>query len=280
MYTELAYLGKKHEDIVDNTVPLMITAVGHYIVNKSYRVPTNRRLGRRDYQLLYIAEGKGHFKFNGKKYVIRKGNMFLFRPGQEQIYDLFKKDSPETYWVHFTGYDVERILKEYNMPENTMTYIGTFADYAWYFRQMIRELQFRKPGFEQMLRLQLYQLFIVIGRNIRTSVSEFEPPEEIERAIHFFETNYHTEIVIEDYTKSRFIKTCWFIRNFKEMTGKTPTQYIIALRIDKAKELLEASEYNISQISAAVGYDNPLYFSRLFSKYTGMSPKEYRKSHK
>ena len=53
-------------------------------------------------------------------------------------------------------------------------------------------------------------------------------------------------------------------------------QYIVQLRISVAKNYLESSNKNITEISDAVGYDNPLYFSRLFSKYTGMSPKEYR----
>ena len=56
----------------------------------------------------------------------------------------------------------------------------------------------------------------------------------------------------------------------------TPMQYILQLRISVAKNYLESSNKNITEIADAVGYDNPLYFSRLFTKYTGMSPKEYR----
>ena len=54
-------------------------------------------------------------------------------------------------------------------------------------------------------------------------------------------------------------------------------QYIISLRIAMAKGYLENSTKNITEISNEVGYENALYFSRLFRKYTGMTPTEYRK---
>ena len=56
----------------------------------------------------------------------------------------------------------------------------------------------------------------------------------------------------------------------------TPMQYIVSLRIHNAMNLLETTKYNITQIASAVGYDNSLYFSRLFKKHTGMSPSEYK----
>ena len=55
-------------------------------------------------------------------------------------------------------------------------------------------------------------------------------------------------------------------------------QYILSLRMANAQSLLESTEYNISEIAEAVGYDNPLYFSRLFHKHIGVSPTAYRKA--
>ena len=69
----------------------------------------------------------------------------------------------------------------------------------------------------------------------------------------------------------------WFIRNFKEYTGTTPTQYILSLRISNAQSLLESTSYNVTEIANIVGYDNPLYFSRLFKKQCGVSPSEFRR---
>ena len=57
-------------------------------------------------------------------------------------------------------------------------------------------------------------------------------------------------------------------------------QYIVSLRITNAINLIENTDYNITEIANAVGYDNSLYFSRLFHKHTGMSPSEYKKKYK
>ena len=69
----------------------------------------------------------------------------------------------------------------------------------------------------------------------------------------------------------------WFIRNFKQYTKTTPMQYIVSLRIANAQMLLETTSYSITEIGNIVGYDNPLYFSRIFRKQKGVSPSEYRK---
>ena len=69
----------------------------------------------------------------------------------------------------------------------------------------------------------------------------------------------------------------WFLRNFKQVTMKSPMQYILSIRINNAVSLLETTDYNVTEISAIVGYENPLYFSRIFKKQKGVSPSEYRK---
>lgn len=74
-----------------------------------------------------------------------------------------------------------------------------------------------------------------------------------------------------------FPDVCWFIRNFKKYTGSTPMQFIVGIRINNAQMLLETTTYSINEISKIVGYDNQLYFSRLFHKLKGYSPREYRK---
>ena len=69
----------------------------------------------------------------------------------------------------------------------------------------------------------------------------------------------------------------WFIRNFKDYTGSTPTQYLLSLRISNAQSLLESTSYNVTEIAEIVGYNNPLYFSRLFKKQCEVSPTEFRR---
>ena len=103
---------------------------------------------------------------------------------------------------------------------------------------------------------------------------------EVERATHYFNENYNQNICIKDYAAERHMSDCWFNKTFKKVTKMTPTQYIISLRITNAINLLESTGHNINQIASMVGYDDALYFSRLFKKHTGLSPLEYKRQRK
>ena len=279
MFTNVAYLHNSLNDMVDTSKSLIVTSCGYYRVHSRPVVSTERPTGRKDYQLLYIAKGKGHFYFDGKEQIITEGNMILYRPNEVQYYYYYAPDKTEAYWVHFTGRHVESILEYYGLPETeNVFYTGTSPDYQWMYRQMIQELQLCRSNYEELLSLMLRQIFIMINRYVvegKKSGSEIQ--NEIERATHYFNENYNKQINIDEYAESRHMSTCWFIRSFKQILKVTPMQYILSLRMANAQSLLETSEYNISEIAEAVGYDNPLYFSRLFHKHIGVSPTEYRK---
>ena len=100
---------------------------------------------------------------------------------------------------------------------------------------------------------------------------------EIERAVHYFEENYNKKISIEQYASEHLMSVNWFISCFKSIMKVTPMQYIMSLRINAAKGFFDSTNKNVTEVAEAVGYDNSLYFSRVFKKYTGYSPSEYRK---
>ena len=275
MFTNVAYLHNSLSDMVDTSKSIVVTSCGYYRVHSRPVVATERPTGRKDYQLLYIAKGKGHFFFDGKEQIITEGNMILYRPNEVQYYYYYAPDKTEAYWVHFTGRHVESILEYYGLPETeNVFYTGTSPDYQWMYRQMIQELQLCRSNYEELLSLMLRQIFIMINRYV---VEGKKSGSEIERATHYFNENYNKQINIDEYAESRHMSTCWFIRSFKQILKVTPMQYILSLRMANAQSLLETTEYNISEIAEAVGYNNPLYFSRLFHKHVGVSPSEYRK---
>ena len=101
--------------------------------------------------------------------------------------------------------------------------------------------------------------------------------DEMDHSVTYFHNNYNKPISIEEHAHRHGMSVSWFIRNFKEYTGTTPAQYILSLRISNAQSLLESTSYNVTEIANIVGYDNPLYFSRLFKKQCGVSPSEFRR---
>lgn len=279
MYINSAYLGDISEDIVDTLRPLLVTAAGHFRLHTNKTLKTSRPSGRGDYQLIYINSGKLHLYEDGEERIIAKGNMILFRPGTPQVYSIHLADKPETYWVHFTGGEVDDLLDHYGMPKDKLVFFtGTSADYPWLFRQMIQELQIRRVNYEDLLNISLQHIFLMISRFLKEGTGlDSDTLNEVERATHYFNENYNKSISIKEYAAERHMSDCWFNRIFKKITKVTPMQYIISLRITSAINLLENTDHSIKHIANAVGYDDQYYFSKLFKKATGTSPSEYRK---
>lgn len=279
MYSNCAYLYDSDIDLMDQTKPLIVLSCGTYHLRTMPMQATKRPNGRSDYQLLYIASGKAHFFFDNKEQIVTSGHMILYRPNEEQNYVYYGVDDTEVYWVHFTGSDTAQILDTYDFPrKENVFYTGNAVIYESLLKEIILELQKRRPQFEELIMMYLRQLFLFIQRNrMETSSASTDAViQEVELAKKYFYDHYTEAISIEDYARSRHMSTCWFIRTFRTLTGSTPLQYIHSIRIANARALLEHTQYNITEIASLVGFDDPLYFSHFFKKHTGISPSKYR----
>lgn len=130
--------------------------------------------------------------------------------------------------------------------------------------------------YEEHLALLLQELFLLIYRNRHENNVETSIQKEIVEAARFFSDNYNKEINVSNYARDHFFSSNYFTKNFKQYTGLTPTQYITSIRINNAQSMLSNFDYPINEIVQIVGYSDPLYFSRIFKKHVGYSPKEYR----
>lgn len=282
MYINSGYLNNSLVDFKDKTKPLVVGSCGTYRLYKHPRLPTYRPCGRVDFQIIYVSAGAAHFHFDHAENdtVVTAGNMVLFRPKEFQKYEYYAVDQTEVYWVHFTGGNVTNILRSYGMKDDMRVfYTGASLEYERIFKRMISELQRRREDYQEMLVLLLKHLFILIHRQITDQhVRKNEYLEyEMDTAAQYFNDHYNTDISIDRYARSRGMSVSWFIRNFKDWIGITPMQYIVSIRMSNAQALLETTNYSVAEIGRIVGYENPLYFSRIFHKQKGFSPLGYRK---
>ena len=281
IYVNSGYLFNSRVPFREKKKPLRILSAGTYQLYTRPKLPTMRPRGRVDWQLIYIAAGKGHFILDGKEVIVPAGNMILYQPKQVQDYFYFGKDKTQVWFVHFTGREIRNILKHYRIPTDCyILHTGLSQEYEDLFRKMRDERVKCSWGYEEMLTYLFRELLLTMHRRMTENaprVTGFSQ-DEIDRARTYFEEHYKEEISIEQYAVSRNMSTSWFNRSFRSAMGTAPMKYILNIRIRNAQTFLETTDYSISVIASLVGYDNPMYFSRLFRKAKGMSPSKYRKT--
>lgn len=274
------YYNQSDDDIPNDSLELFVKSCGHYKLLQLKKLRTYRPQGRRDYQLLYVAEGTAHFMIDERCYDVTKGGIFIYRPEIPQDYYYVLLEKPDVYWIHFTGWGVERLLTGLGLMPEKPILLQAREELPELFEKIIIELRLDRYQRMEMTEAYFRQLLIMIARfNQTLEKDRMGYHSMLDQVLNQFHHEYQSEINITEYAKQNHISCSWFIREFKKYTGYSPKQYITNLRLQHAKELLHNHSLPISEIATLVGYEDQLYFSRIFHKYTGLSPREYRAEH-
>ena len=86
----------------------------------------------------------------------------------------------------------------------------------------------------------------------------------------------NTDITIDDFANKLMLSRTVFYRKLKSIVGLTPVDFVCEMRIKRAAQLIEKSEYSFSQIAYMTGFNDPKYFSKCFKKVVGITPSEYK----
>jgi AraC family transcriptional regulator len=123
------------------------------------------------------------------------------------------------------------------------------------------------------------QIVVQLIRDINTDNTGKVSKENkyFNKAIEIMQEHYSSNISINDICKMVYLSPSYFKRLFTDYTGKSPYQYLMGIRLEKAKELLREDENSVAEVARLCGYVNSGHFATAFKHYVGMSPSEYRK---
>ena len=255
--------------------PYFINCCGYVKIDD---IDVSLKRTRVDCYLIYLVNGVGRYNIANATIEADAGSIIIYKPNQYQDYYYKAFEKAELYWIHFTGAHAESILDELVFSEGNIFQVGIHVEYIQLFENIIHELQFKKPCYQQLCIGYLLQLLSSFSRNasLLQNDGQIYGNDFMENIIKVMNMEFQQEHFIDYYAKMSNLSIFQFIRNFKKITRFSPAKYIEKIRIAKAKELLCDSNLSIKEISGIVGYKDPFYFSKVFKKSTNITPSKFR----
>lgn len=260
-----------------------LIAGGTYIGDQSWS-KTSDKLDQ-CFKIYFVEEGEVAICGNGQKFTLR-ANQIYFINGFK-IEKQLCEQSFKISWVHFSYHSI--ILKQFagglpvvskisnaNFPNFNAE--NVFADFFNIDFKKKKELNGEK--FANFLKIQSLISLIsseLLKNNETTILKEFGDENRIYPAIDYINKNYKQSISLKKLSETCFMSENYFHHLFTKTFNITPNNYILQIRMNEALQLLTNSNLRISEVAVEIGFTDSAYFSRVFSKYYGMSPLRYRK---
>ncbi len=236
---------------------------------------TIRRNGRRDFSLFYIEEGEYIFRKGNDEISLMEGGFFIYFPGEAQDYRCEGEGS--NFWIHFSGSAANELLSDSELSGHLYFEGGTAsAHIIKLFEKALFDFNTNGLARAAALVSDLTAIVAALGREPYRVKSGSD--ERLEAVISKMHRDFSKNREIEEYAAEYGVTRSRFIHVFTEKMGRSPYAYLTSLRLKKATDLLLETKIPISQIAYEIGFSDPLNFSRIFKKYYGASPENYRKS--
>lgn len=234
---------------------------------------------RRDYYLIhYVISGQGTLRCNQQTYPVKAGQLFLTYPSEVASYQADSKEPWQYCWVGFNGTDARRLVKlagfSHKMPVLNSDDIQQTAERL----RRIADASGNTAADDAEMAGCLY-LFLahLIRMNRQRPVGDTHQTY-VANALRYIQYNYANDIGVTDIAAYVGISRSQLYRAFLQDFGVSPHNYLQTYRINEACSLLHDPTYSVAEVAGSVGFNDPLYFSRVFKSIKGTTPSEYQKN--
>ncbi len=230
-----------------------------------------------DYQILIATGGQGVIETRSAgRLRIREGDAIILFPGEWHRYRPDKKTGWATSWIGLKGDHALRLMNAFFSPEHPVFLVRDPSRILAGYKE-IEKLVNRDPerfaGRIAALVTGLIDELRLAARHWRATARE----ELLNKAKLTLLARSQEDVDLVAMANDLGLSYSAFRRAFRSSTGQPPRQYLLAIRINRAKALLQESGRKIGEIATAVGFSSVHYFSRYFREVTGMTPLEYRR---
>ena len=235
----------------------------------------------RDYYLIHLVlSGKGTYTVDGQSYELEKGNAFIIRPQSLVSYCADHNDPWQYCWIGFNGADALRlvdlsafeedlpviVVDKNALPKLQQAFLSVYSNFGTNAEQ------------ETMTVSKLYEAFSLMIKYAPKKKSDSPSGRlYIKNAIKFIQRNFSNSIDVTDIANHVGLSRSHLYRVFIKHLSLSPNEYLTQYRVNQACILLRTSGLSIGEIAGSVGFDDQLYFSRVFKKTKGVPPSHYLK---
>lgn len=237
----------------------------------------------KEYQLVYITSGTGVFESaNVPQQPVYGGTCFLLYPGMWHRYKPHENSGWTEYWIGFKGYYPDNFMKQdFFRNSGPVIELGADEEILILFHKLFATVEEGQLGYPQVLSSILLEIMARIHSHSYYGQQHNDQEQSLVLKAKFLMREAIEESTnIEDIVKELPVSYSKFRKMFKQVTGESPNQYYLNLRLKKAKHLLDSTHLPVNEVAYQTGFESVFYFSRLFKKKHGVSPKAYREQEK
>ncbi|MFD0793116.1 helix-turn-helix domain-containing protein [Mucilaginibacter litoreus] len=247
----------------------------------SHHLTWNRGRILHDYYVVFISKGKGVYgsALTAPAELI-EGTCFFLYPGVLHRYKPDPNVGWEEYWVGFNGVYAQQLMQSgFFNADAPFVYLGLNKDVLILFRALIECTQASLVGYPQQIAGITMQILGLVNNTAMHHELADDPVGRLITKAKFIMQEYlDGPMDMEAVAKEVAMSYSMFRKAFKNLTGVSPNQYHLSLRLERAQYLLTTTILNISEIADQTGFESVFYFSKLFKKKKGISPLLYRKN--
>ncbi len=275
---------------IDSYNPQILFVIDGYCSPEIPVPETNYHCHEDFIELSFITSGSVDYLIENEKYTLKKGQVLISNPGiyHKELFD--SNTNCRELHIGLTNLDLFSTTKK-NYIDVGNKNILTLSRYKDNILKNCLEIVEEQRNYNQtspfMLKSLVMKLLVLLHRELNEEVPNidchefsFKSREKkalVEGITNYLILNYIEDISLYTLSKNMYLSPVYISKIFKEIMGDSPINYLIQIRLSKAKDLLKDSNLSIKTIAKMVGYNDPYYFSKLYKKYYGVSPNKERK---
>lgn len=254
-----------------------ITDIGYYPRAKFHF--RKRPQGAEQNILIYCIEGTGSVNIGSMNFTIHPGDYFVIPQGMSHSYTTEETNPWTIFWCHFKGEQADEMVRRISEKSGSFkSSVDFLQERIDLFNQLYSYLEqgysYDNLTYTNLLFLSYLSTFAFTEKF--RAVLPGKNNNVIEKSIFFMQSNTDKGLSLAEIADHVNCSASHFSVLFRKNTGFPPIEYFNQLKIQKACQYLQFTKLRIREIAFQIGIDDPYYFSRLFTKTMGYSPKEYR----